>query len=58
MTKLRKIRIGFGERQSDVARKARLTQAAISYIEQGGPASVPTQRRIAQALGVSVKALL
>lgn len=58
MRHLRATRIKLGFRQVDLAKKSRLTQPAISYIERGCNASPGVQLRIAKALGVGVEELL
>ena len=58
--RLRQLRIAKGWRQTDLARKARVTQAFISQLETGKktrPSIVPLLR-IAKALGASVEGLM
>jgi transcriptional regulator with XRE-family HTH domain len=58
--KLRQLRNARGWRQTDLAQKARVTQALISQLETGkktSPSVVPLLR-IARALGASVEELM
>ena len=58
--RLRQLRLARGWRQTDLAQKARVTQALISQLETGkkvSPSVVPLLR-IAKALGVSVEELV
>lgn len=58
MRQLKKKRLELGILQVTLAKKARTTQPAISYIERGCNASLGMQTRIAKALGVRVEDLL
>ena len=57
---LRKLRETRGLTQTDLARKAKVTQAYIALLEAGRKKnpSLATLRRIAKALGVTVEDLL
>lgn len=58
MRRLKKKRLELGILQVTLAKKARTTQPAISYIERGCNASFDMQTRIANAMGMRVEDLL
>ena len=58
MRQLKKKRLELGILQVALAKKARITQPAVSYIERGCNASFEVQTRIANAMGMQVEDLL